>query len=203
MWNHTIKILLSKAILPPAMTCHPDIAHVPQFLESCLAWSTHSDHILYQFDHKFTNSEILVTKMANKFSFQFWRLKMGAFFLAVTCDWTYGQIGTVCFVFKIYGSKIMNLRKAFRALVLAFPVMKTITKKSLLACDYLHEICGIIHCGKCVSTSLDVSITNLWVSSTSMSFDYKFPRWTDIMTDNYANIVSKKFRVACDLIMNL
>jgi hypothetical protein len=29
--------------------------------------------VLYQFGHKFTNSEIFVTKMADKFSFQFWR----------------------------------------------------------------------------------------------------------------------------------
>ena len=38
----------------------------------------------YHFDRKFTNSENLLPEMADKISFELWRFKTGAFFVAVT-----------------------------------------------------------------------------------------------------------------------
>ena len=67
----------------------------------------------------------------------------------------------ICFVFEVLGPNIANLRRVFGAPGLALPVVKAIAKQSLLALDYLHGICGIIHCGKPLLISLQVSLTHL------------------------------------------
>jgi len=82
------------------------------------------------------------------------------FFGSLPVQSTHGD--HVCFVFEVLGPNIANLRKAFGTPGLALPVVKAITKQSLLALDYLHDICGIIHCGKHVLIDLQFLLTNLY-----------------------------------------
>jgi len=62
----------------------------------------------------------------------------------------------ICFVFEVLGPNMANLKRAFGTPGLTLPVVKAITRQSLLALDYIHDICGIIHCGMLVLISLQV-----------------------------------------------
>ena len=67
----------------------------------------------------------------------------------------------ICFIFEVLGPNTLALWTASDKPGLNLLVVKAIVKQSLLALDYLHASCGIIHCGKPVLISLSVDPTNM------------------------------------------
>lgn len=61
-----------------------------------------------------------------------------------------GDDSHVCFALELLGSHVTNWRKTFpqNKLVLPLPFTKAVVRQTLLALDYLHSECGIIHCGQ-------------------------------------------------------
>ena len=54
----------------------------------------------------------------------------------------------VVFSFEALGTTLDDLRKTLIPARLPISYVKTIAKQVLLALDYIHEECGIVHCSK-------------------------------------------------------
>ncbi len=55
-----------------------------------------------------------------------------------------------------------DIRTAFETPSLTLATVKAIVKQSLLALDYLHAKCGIIHCGRPLSITSPVDLKNVF-----------------------------------------
>lgn len=54
----------------------------------------------------------------------------------------------VCLVSKPMGPDMTKYRRLFPKARIPLATMKTIARQPLLALDFLHDICGIVHCGR-------------------------------------------------------
>jgi serine/threonine-protein kinase SRPK3 len=53
----------------------------------------------------------------------------------------------LCLVFEVLGMDMRNLRDRFEGNKLPMALLKQVARQTLLALDYLHTRCRIIHCG--------------------------------------------------------
>ena len=65
----------------------------------------------------------------------------------------------ICFMFEVLGPSMADIRTGFENRGLTLSTVKAIVKQSLLALDYLHTKCGIIHCGRPLSMTFPVELT--------------------------------------------
>jgi serine/threonine-protein kinase SRPK3 len=59
-------------------------------------------------------------------------------------------------MFEALGPSMADIRTGFENRGLTLSTVKAIVKQSLLALDYLHAKCGIIHCGRPLSMTFPV-----------------------------------------------
>ena len=65
----------------------------------------------------------------------------------------------ICFMFEVLGPSMADIRTGVENHGLNLSTVKAIVKQSLLALDYLHAKCRIIHCGRPLSMTFPVELT--------------------------------------------
>lgn len=68
----------------------------------------------------------------------------------------------ICFMFEVLGPNMADIRSAFDTPGPTLATVKAIVKQSLLALDYLHAKCGIIHCGRPLSITSPVDLNHVF-----------------------------------------
>jgi serine/threonine-protein kinase SRPK3 len=53
----------------------------------------------------------------------------------------------LCLVFEVMGQTISDISNQFDKFKYPAPLAKQIAKQLLLGLDYVHRVCGVIHCG--------------------------------------------------------
>ena len=78
----------------------------------------------------------------------------------------------ICIVTEVLGGHLINLQRAFTgsSRVLPLPIVKRITKQKLLALDFLHRICNIVHTGM---FSWALCLVKTWRTVTKCYLDIK------------------------------
>jgi len=65
-------------------------------------------------------------------------------------------------MFEVLGPNMADIRSAFDTPGPTLATVKAIVKQSLLALDYLHAKCGIIHCGRPLSITSPVDLNHVF-----------------------------------------